>query len=227
LSDIFALKVVFNDGIMIKHVSLDHGWYYHYRLHDAKLTLLKGNGYSNVHNYLEDVFHSCPREPFVIGPRSSKLKFSIGIKPRRIDNHEVSVLAKNGLEWNKFDNAHSNVQVFMLSEDSKTIGIEVPIWLKADELGKKYEELFGTKEPLSGHIDVLRLEDDKLWIWDYKPNAEKEKYASTQTFFYSIMLSKRTGIPLDKFMCGYFDDKTSFVFKPKQKYLEEMQMKLC
>jgi hypothetical protein len=224
---VFALKVIFNDGIMIRHVSLDHGWYYHYRLHDAKLALLKGNGYSNVHNYLEDVFHNCPREPFVTGPRGSKLKFSLGIEPRRIDNHEVSLLAKNGLHWNKFHDAHSNVQVFMLSYDNKTVGIEVPIWLKAKEIGeKKFSELLGSTEPLSGHIDVLRLEDDKLWVWDYKPGAEKEKYAATQTFFYSIMLSKRTGIPLDHFMCGYFDENTSFVFKPKEKYLEERQMTL-
>jgi hypothetical protein len=210
---------------MIMHVSLDHGWPYHYRLHQAKLDLLKGNGYSNLHTYLHSVFKDCPRDHFITGPRSSKLKFSVGIEPRRIDNHEVSHLAKEGLAWNKFQDAHSNVQVFMLSYDSKTLGVEVPIWLMPDELSR-YEELFASKEPLSGHIDVLRLEDDKLWIWDYKPNAIKEKYASTQTYFYSIMLSKRTGIPLDKFMCGYFDDKTSFVFKPVEKYLQGRQATL-
>jgi hypothetical protein len=209
--------------MMIQHVSLDHGWWYHYRLHQAKLGLLKGNGYSNLHKYLHEVFDNCPQEPFLIGPRSSKLKFSLGITPRRIDNHEVSLLAKEGLNWNKYNDAHSNVQVFMLSYDNKTIGVEVPIWLKAEELGKKYEELFASKEPLSGHIDVLRLEDNKLWIWDYKPNAEQEKYASTQTFFYALMLSKRTGIPLEKFMCGYFDEDTCFVFKPGEKYLKEKQ----
>ncbi len=136
------------------------------------------------------------------------------------------MLAKEGLHWNKYNNAHSNVQVFMLSYDNKTLGVEVPIWLKAEELGRKFDEIFSTKEPLSGHIDVLRLEDDKLWVWDYKPRAEKEKYASTQTFFYALMLSKRTGISLDKFMCGYFDDETSFVFKPKEKYIKEKQMTL-
>jgi hypothetical protein len=88
----------------------------------------------------------------------------------------------------------------------------------------KFREFFQEEGPLSGHIDVLRLEDGKIWVWDYKPKAEKEKYATTQTFFYSLMLSKRTGIPLDKFMCGYFDEKTSFVFKPDQKYLKERQL---
>jgi len=211
---------------MIKHVSLDHGWFYHYRLHNAKIDLLQNNGFSSLHKYLHTVFDKCPQEPFLTGPRSSQLKFDLGIRPRQIDNHEVSMLAKEGLHWNKYKDAHSNVQVFMLSYDSKTLGVEVPIWLHAHELGKKFEELFASKEPLSGHIDALRLEDDKLWIWDYKPHAIKEKYASTQTFFYALMLSKRTGIPLDNFMCGYFDDTTSFVFKPHEKYLHEKQMTL-
>jgi hypothetical protein len=212
---------------MIKHISLAHGWYYHYRLHTAKMSLLRGNGLSPLHSYLEKVFEECPQEPFDTGPRSSKLRFDLGIRPRQIDNHEVTHLARQGLEWDKYSTAHSNVQVFMLANDNKTIGMEVPIWLRAHEVGKqKYIELLKSQDPLSGHIDVLRLEGDKVWIWDYKPRAEKEKYASTQVFFYSIMLSKRTGIPLNKFMCGYFDEETSYVFRPDMKYLKGRQMQL-
>lgn len=212
--------------MMIQHVSLDHGWFYHYRIHKGKLGLLRDNGFSPLHKYMGKVFDKCPQEPFLKGPRSSGLKFDLGIRPRQIDNHEVTHLAKEGLDWDMYKSAHSNVQVFMLNYDNATLGVEVPIWLKASELGKKHQELFGTKEPLSGHIDVLRKEHNKLWIWDYKPRAEKEKYASTQVFFYSLMLSKRTGIPLNKFMCGYFDDNTSFVFKPDVKYLKARQMTL-
>ena len=212
--------------MMIQHVSLDHGWFYHYRLHKAKLGLLRDNGLTSLHNYLNNVFENCPQEPFLTGPRGSRLKFSLGIEPRRIDNHEVTMLAREGLAWNKYTDAHSNVQVFMLSYDNSTIGVEVPIWLKAYELGKKHKEFFDTKEPLSGHIDVLRLQDNKLWVWDYKPRAEQERYAPTQVFFYSLMLSKRAGIPLDRIMCGYFDENTCFVFKPDKKYLREKQMRL-
>jgi hypothetical protein len=179
-----------------------------------------------LHRYLNRVFDDCPQEPFLAGPRSSRLKFDLGIRPRQIDNHEVTTLAREGLAWDKYKEAHSNVQVFMLSYDKTTVGVEVPIWLKAYEIGSKYNELFGTQEPLSGHIDVLRTDGGKVWIWDYKPRAEKEKYASTQVFFYSLMLSKRTGIPLDRFMCGYFDENTAYAFKPDKKYLKGRQMKL-
>lgn len=209
--------------MMLQHISLDHGWFYHYRLHKAKLGLLRDNGFSSLHRYLYRVFEDCPQEPFLAGPRGSRLRFSLGIEPRQIDNHEVTMLAKEGLAWNKYADAHSNVQVFMLSYDSSTVGVEVPIWLRATELGDKYEELFNSKEPLSGHIDVLRAEDNKLWVWDYKPRAEKERYASTQVFFYALMLSRRTGIPLNRIMCGYFDESTAFVFRPDKKYLKEKQ----
>jgi hypothetical protein len=30
------------------------------------------------------------------------------------------------------------------------------------------------------------------------------------------MLSKRTGIPLNNFRCGYFDDKNAYVFEPEK-----------
>ena len=82
-----------------------------------------------------------------------------------------------------------------------------------------FKALFGCEEPLTGHIDVLRVEDGKVWVWDYKPNATKEKYAHCQVLFYCLMLAKRTGIPLDRFRAGYFDEDTAFVFKPEVEQL--------
>ncbi len=202
------------DGFLIKHVALKHGWYYFYRLHTVKLEGLCGNGFSNLRNYLEDTFKSCPNEFFEKGPRSSKLKIDLGIKPTEIKNHEVCQLAEQGLATAHYGTAHSNVQMFMLQNDNKTISMEVPIWLHPNEW-TGFEKAFDSKDPLSGHIDVLRIEGDKVWVWDFKPKADKEKYATTQTFFYAMMLSERSKIPLDKFMCGYFDEKTSFVFKPE------------
>ena len=113
----------------------------------------------------------------------------------------------------------------MLENDYETVAIEVPIWLNADEI-PRYEELFGTTEPLTGHIDLVTIEDGKIWVWDYKPNAHKEKYADTQVYFYSLMLSKRTGIPLDKFRCGYFDWDRAYMFKPGSIETKELNSSL-
>tara|TARA_Y100000310_G_C20634988_1_gene790674 strand:- start:598 stop:1242 length:645 start_codon:yes stop_codon:yes gene_type:complete len=199
---------------MIKHTYLDHsGGMYYYRIHGGKVGELCDE---RLQVFLHQMFSLCPNDYFQGGPRSSSLKFNIsGLDIKHVKGHEVSLMAKQGLwvNFERFNDNHSRVQVFMLEGDSKTIAMEVPIWLKEDEMGN-FNELFGTNDPLSGHIDLVRVEDGLIWIWDYKPGAKKEKYASTQVAFYAYMLSKRTGVPLEKFRCGYFDAEDAYVFKP-------------
>lgn len=211
---------------IIEHTSFKHGWFYHYRVHKPKLKEL-GKDFSNLKLYLKDMFKNCPDDYFETGPRSSSLKFNLDLDVKEIIGHEVCLLTKFGLEENggRFTTNHSKVQMFMLENDDKTIAMEVPIWLESDEI-KIYNELFGTEEPLTGHIDVLRIEDGKIWVWDYKPNAKNEKYAITQTYFYALMLSKRTGIDLNNFRCGYFDSQYAYIFKPEENIFKNKQKKL-
>lgn len=203
---------------MIIHKSFKHGWFYHYRIHVTKTDELCNNGFSSLKKYLHDVKDNCPDDYFQKGPRSSAIKRVLDVDMKKINGHEVCDLAKSGLERDNYGTAHTNVQMFMLQNDNKTISIEVPIWLLENEL-PNYESLLNSTEALTGHIDALRIENEHIWIWDYKPHATREKYASTQTNFYAIMLSKRSGIPLDKFRCGYFDDECAFVFRPEKKVI--------
>jgi len=192
-----------------------------YRIHEVKKEgLCKGNGFSALRKYLDNVFEQCPDDYFNDGPRSSALKFRMNHDIIEVRGHEVSALAKYGLLENqeRYRDNHSRVQMFMLEHDNNTVAMEVPLWLCAEEL-EGYEELFQSTAPLSGHVDVLRVDDGKIWIWDYKPKAHKEKYAATQVYFYSLMLSKRTKIPLEHFRCGWFDDYYAFLFKPKEKVI--------
>ncbi len=198
----------------IRHTSFKHGWFYHYRLHTPKTEKLCNNGFSSLKKFMEKMFEACPDHYFEAGPRSSSLKFNVKVNCAKVDGHEVCRLAELGLNTGRYRTAHSNVEVYMLERDSNTVAVEVPIWLHHHEL-EMYKTIFESEEPLTGHIDIVRVEDGKVWIWDYKPGAEKEKYADCQTLFYAIMLSKRTGVPLDKFRCGYFDEKTAYIFKPE------------
>jgi hypothetical protein len=203
--------------MVIKKVSFKHGWWYFYRVHEPKTNSLTKK-FPELKSFLYDIFDNCPHDYFAVEPRSSHLQFNLNnLNIKHIPNHELNTLAKNGLETNakRFTTAHPRVQLFMLEEDSNTIAIEVPLWLKNNELAN-YESLFNSTNPLTGHIDALRIEDDKIWIWDYKPNASLEKFASTQTFFYAYMLAKRTQIPLDHFRCGYFDSTNTYVFDPNK-----------
>ena len=206
---------------MILSKTLRHGARYNYRIHKHKLENLCDNGFEKLKKFIISSFNTIPDEHFLKGPRSSVLKFSVlEEKPPKIE-HEVALLARMGLDSNYYEDAHSNVQMFMLSYDEKTIAMETPIWLLPEEL-EEYNSLFKEENPLTGHIDILRIEKNKIWVWDYKPNAHREKYADTQTYFYALMLSKRTGIPLTQFMCGYFDDKNTYTFNPSQIKIKEL-----
>lgn len=197
--------------------SFSHGWYYHYSLHKEKAERLC-IAYPGLHGYLHDVITNCPQEPFLSGPRGSKLRKQVQIPLTEIKNHEVSLFAKQGLMQGGFKTAHMNVQMWMLLNDLRTVSIETPLWMTHEE-SPEIHSFLETSQPLSGHIDLLRIEEGKIWIWDYKPNAVKEKHAALQTLMYAFMLSQRTGIGLDSFMCGYFDESTAYSFKPSEECL--------
>lgn len=198
---------------MINHLSFKHGWFYHYRVHEDKTKLCP----PKLKNYLNKMLEqgACPQTPFDEGPRSSALRFPINASVTEID-HPVIRLAEAGLANPEFKTAHSNVQVFMLKHDTHSVAVEVPIWMEQGEMGS-HAEKFDEEGALSGHIDVLRIEEDnKVWVWDYKPNAHREKWAATQIYYYAQMLSKRTALPLQNFRCGWFDDKKAYTFDPSK-----------
>lgn len=63
---------------------------------------------------------------------------------------------------------------------------------------------------LTGHIDVLQVRGNRVWILDYKPDAKKDKRAKYQLYLYARALSARTKVPLSEFGLAYFDDKDYF-----------------
>lgn len=204
---------------MIKHFVFNHKLPYFYRFHEQKLDVL-AEKYPPLKNYLKNLFDNCQNEYFQRGPRGSKLNFLLNdMDIKTTGGHEISKLTKLALDNNAEDSRHNKVELFLLQNDDKTIAVEIPIWLETDEI-ESYEHLMKSKYPLTGHIDILRIEDGKIWIWDYKPEALKEKYAATQTFFYALMLSKRTKIPLENFRCGYFDENHSMMFKPAESFIK-------
>ena len=205
--------------VVIRHKSFDHkGGWYHYRIHALKMSDLCKGILLPLRKYLEDIFEQCPNDYFQIGPRSSALKFQLDrLDLKHVTNHDLCDWTKLGLEKysEKYNTPHSQVQMFMLENDNKTIATEVPLWLEPEEV-EFYQSLFRTNDPLTGHIDLLRVEDNKIWVLDYKPNAHLEKFATTQVYFYALMLSKRVRIPIEKFRCGYFDWKDCYLFKPDE-----------
>jgi ATP-dependent exoDNAse (exonuclease V) beta subunit len=107
------------------------------------------------------------------------------------------------------------VENFLLANDSTTVAIEVPVYIKPNELTKTEQKDYSLSldEPLSGHIDILQQRFEKIHILDYKSDAKNtDTTAAEQLFLYALAFSKRTGIPLRKIVCAYFDEKNYFQF---------------
>lgn len=212
------------DPQQIQCTTFMHPQLYNYQTHQPKCQALCTGQLLALNQFLQDVHRHCSDTPFLSGPRSSKMRYSVPVEISHVTNHPRSSDAAAGLEQyaRRYNTAHSQVQCYMLEKDATTIGVEVPVWIDSQEAASLPFEL-AANECLSGHIDLVSIEDGCVCIWDYKPRAIAEKFATVQVALYAYMLSVRSGIPLDLFRCGYFDCNDCFLFVPAPKALAAMQ----
>lgn len=202
-------------GIRV-HSFAHHPAYYRYRLALARMQHLP----EPMADFLQALFTDCPNHLFgqtmCRASRIARRGLGIEIALTRLKEHDIILLADRSRRFDEVSSRHENLQKFFLDHDPHTIACEVPVWTEAREF-TDYSRLLGTREPLTGHIDVLRREDDGLLgVWDYKPRAAAERGAHIQVFLYALMLALRTGLPMSAFLCGYFDEKDAYIFRPSQ-----------
>jgi hypothetical protein len=190
--------------------------YYRYRLALARTDRLP----DPVADFLHALFTNCPNHLFgqsvCRASRMARRGLDVEIPLTRLKDHDIIALAGGSLGFDEVSSRHENLQKYFLDHNPNTIACEVPVWAEAWEF-EDYPRLLGTREALTGHIDVLRHEDDGLLgVWDYKPKAAAERSAHIQVFLYALMLALRTGLPMSAFLCGYFDEKDAYIFRPSQ-----------
>ena len=202
---------------MIKTTPFKHGRIaYHYRTHRSKISELLGKKFGSLAIHLDQLHENCPSTPFEGDPRASKQRFHHDVTALRQSVHPRCAGTLKGLRENaeRFKTSHSKVMCWMLESDSSTVAVEVPVWIPANSIGVPLTPQIPNSY-LSGHIDALAVEGQKLWIWDYKPHADQEVWAVGQLTLYAVMLSKQTGIPMELIMCGYFDSQECYIFQPR------------
>ena len=90
---------------MIKQISLEHkGGSYFYSVNNDKLD--KVSRFDQLKKYLYDIFNNCPHHYFNSGPRGSTLRFDSGLEIKKVMGHEISSLAKQGLQDDSFNSNH-------------------------------------------------------------------------------------------------------------------------
>jgi hypothetical protein len=117
-------------------------------------------------------------------------KMLANITLKQDNSHPLIDFAKDSDYRNRERFQHKAVQSHLMKFDDKMIAQEIPVW----------------DDDWIGHIDGLRFMGDHIELFDFKPNAHKEKKASSQVYRYRNLLSKRTGIPEASIKTCYFDD---------------------
>lgn len=172
---------------------------YLYQYHNSKIHFLKN--YPKLKNYLIKIKDNCPNHLFNNNTRCSKINLKLNFKKIKKFNHACK-LAELALKLTN-DNKSRHQILDMLINDTATIATEIPVHLNYND------------QLLTGHIDFLQLKFNKLYIIDYKPEAEKEKHAQSQIYLYTLALSRLTNTNIKHFICAYFNNKNYFEFYPK------------
>lgn len=229
-----ALKLHSPAGMLAAY-QLEHRQVYLYKVHQAKLELLKDDlprlqDFERLREYLLSITQAeFPHRLFAHRAdheaeaatvlRSSQFKLPFLRLTRRRTNNLANRLAAHGLLLARSNRErHKQVQEFMLINDRASIACEVPVFLTADHVRYLKERGFhvpisATETPITGHIDLLQVRNGHIHILDYKPDAAKIEPIS-QLCLYALALASQSRLPLKLFTCAWFDEKDYFEFYP-------------
>lgn len=184
-----------------------HQQIYPFTYHNLKLNL-NSKQFPQLKRYINWVERSLPTNIFLSGPRASQciINKKIKTKPK---NSIAPELAKLSLALQgKNQSAHEAVEQFFLYNDSTTICTELPVFLNPKETTE-----FNIDTPLTGHIDIIQIRNNKVYIMDYKPNLNHPEHYIGQLTAYKQALHKRTQIPEDTIITSVFNEYDYYEFE--------------
>ncbi|MHA1297806.1 MAG: hypothetical protein ACTSO9_00005 [Candidatus Helarchaeota archaeon] len=121
------------------------------------------------------------------------------------DNHILVKLSKT--VFNNFGSANINrkpdhdvILRNILIKDKKAIAKEIPVWRDPPKI-------------ITGHIDLIRIEDDVLEIVDYKPEGNFMR-SIPQVAYYGYLLGKKFGLGIDEIKCISFNKDYAWRYDP-------------
>lgn len=185
-------------GRLFKH----SGLIYNFKYHKGKLN--EFCKFSSLIDFINNISKGVDDNLFRKDSRCSNSKSDVSVNVEIFEsklNKKIGDVLKL-IENNK--QRHSIIEELMLNCDRDTVAVEVPVWFwdKNKNIG------------ICGHIDILQVKFEKIWILDYKPEASNENYDSviSQLYNYALGLSFRTKISLKEIKCGWFDEDKIFSF---------------
>ena len=214
---------------IIEESKMFHQQIYDFKYHKAKLDLIlkedfKNQKFNPLQEFLNLIIAKCPHKYFQNpSKRCSEYKKvfnldQVKITPKNNTAVKIANFILQSVSNNK--ERHETLQDFMLTNDSTTIAVEIPILINNEDI-KHYKNKLNFDIPINlkeneyitGHIDFLQIRNGVIHILDYKPNAKKNKPIEQLTI-YALALAKLTGLRLFNFKCAYFDHENYFEFYP-------------
>jgi len=183
-----------------EHENLDYEFMYH----KYKLDVLVRTRFPGLARYITRFEKGCPDVFFEVGERCSKPSFEVKVKTKKKTNLACRMAGFAVQAARSNYERYKMVERFMLINDKATIACEVPVWYWEKKLDNG----------VTGHIDVLQVRNNLVYILDYKPGASKDKTAPWQLYHYALALSFRTKMPLKDIRCAWFDKDAYFEYDP-------------
>lgn len=224
----------------IRAIKLYHRQIYSYAYHRPKLDFLRrgilddkrrgDTRFAPLADFLERVPTDCPHDLFKREgdpkARASQAAPTFADTARAVVNlrenaaTQTAALIIPAVGNNKL--RHETLQRFMLANDSVTVAVEIPIWLREQDIAAIESrwgialttKLSGQERAVTGHIDFLQIRNGAIHILDYKPDATTNK-PFAQLTIYALALSQLTGIPLFDFKCAWFNEEQYCEFFPR------------
>lgn len=218
----------------IRSVKLYHRQVYRYAFHRPKLELFRADAeharLAPLANFLEAVPLICPHKLFRdedTGARASQAHPAFADISRIIVNRKKNAATRAAalVIPSVGDNRrrHDSLQQFMLANDSVTLAVEVPIWLREDDI-VSLEKQCGVelvardgKKPriITGHMDFVQVRNGAVHILDYKPDARTNKPIA-QLAIYALALTRLApGLKLFDIKCAWFNEEEYCEFFPR------------
>lgn len=226
----------------IRAVKLYHRQIYSFAYHRPKLEFLRAGSlddkrrgdtrFAPLADFLEHVPTDCPHELFS-GEEDAKAKGRASqaiatftdtahaiVNVRNNAATDTAALIIPAVGNNKL--RHETLQRFMLANDSVTLAIEIPVWLREQDIAaiearwgiSLVPKVPGQERTITGHIDFVQFRNGAVHLLDYKPDANTNK-PFAQLTIYALALSHLTGIPLFDFKCAWFNEDQYCEFFPR------------
>ena len=175
-------------GELVTTHRFHHQQVYPFTYHNLKLNLCSKK-LPQLRRYINWVERSLPTKMFLTGPRASQVQIECKLFPKQ-KNSIIPKLTKFAFENSqKSKSAHETIEEFLLINDSLTVCCELPVFINPEETS-----LVNINTPLTGHIDLIQMKYDKLYILDYKPNLRHPGHYTSQLMLYKEAIHKRTMI---------------------------------